>query len=190
MLKGILTGMVVALVILAGGVFYYFYSGMAPVATADPMMPFERRLAHMALNAHIEKQHIGQPTVPADEPNFLAGAAIYKQHCALCHGLPNQPATDYATTMFPKPPQLFHGKGVTDDPPSESYWKTANGIRLSGMPSFNNKLTDTQMWQVSQLLAHANEIPESVKKTLFPDAPPSGETQSGAALPGHVPGTR
>jgi mono/diheme cytochrome c family protein len=171
MLKGILGGFVFAVVILLGGLFYYFYSGMAPAATADASMPFEKKLAHMALDAHIERQHIPASPVAADEANFLAGATVYKQHCALCHGLPNQPPTDYATTMFPKPPQLFHGKGVTDDPPAESYWKTANGIRLSGMPSFNNKLTDTQIWQVSQLLAHANEVPESVKRVLVPDAP-------------------
>jgi hypothetical protein len=73
--------------------------------------------------------------------------------------------------MFPKPPQLFRGKGVTDDPASETYWKAANGIRLSGMPSFKTKLSETQLWQASELLAHANEIPESVKKVLIPDSP-------------------
>jgi hypothetical protein len=31
---------------------------------------------------------------------------------------------DYATTMFPKPPQLFRGKGVTGDPASETYGKS------------------------------------------------------------------
>jgi thiosulfate dehydrogenase len=59
---------------------------------------------------------------------------------------------------------------VTDDPASETYWKAANGIRLSGMPSFKTKLSDTQLWQVSQLLAHANEIPEAVKRVLIPDS--------------------
>jgi thiosulfate dehydrogenase len=68
---------------------------------------------------------------------------------------------------------LFRGRGVTDDPPSEIYWKAANGIRLSGMPSFKTKLTDTQLWQVSELLAHTNEIPESVKQGLIPDSPTS-----------------
>jgi thiosulfate dehydrogenase len=85
---------------------------------------------------------------------------------------------DYATTMFPKPPQLFPGKGVTDDPASESYWKAANGIRLSGMPSFKTKLTNTQPWQVSELLAHAKEIPDSVKRVLSPDSPGGALTPS------------
>jgi thiosulfate dehydrogenase len=169
-IKGIAIGFILAIAISAGSVFLYFSAGLAPVATADPPMPFEKKLANMALDAHIEKQHIPASPVQADEANFLAGATVYKQQCALCHGLPGQSPIDYATTMFPKPPQLFRGKGVTDDPASETFWKAANGIRLSGMPSFKTKLTDTQLWQVSELLAHANEIPDSVKTVLISDS--------------------
>jgi len=46
---------------------------------------------------------------------------------------------------------------VTDDPPGETYWKVANGIRLTGMPAFKDVLSDTQMWQVSLLLANADK---------------------------------
>ena len=59
-----------AVVILAGSIFGYFASGIARVATADAPMPFERKLADMALNAHIEKQHVVQSPVVADEPAF------------------------------------------------------------------------------------------------------------------------
>ena len=170
MIKGIAIGFILAIAISAGSVFLYFSAGLAPVATADPPMPFEKKLANMALDAHIEKQHIPASPVQADEANFLAGATVYKRQCALCHGLPGQSPIDYATTMFPKPPQLFRGKGVTDDPASETFWKAANGIRLSGMPSFKTKLTNTQLWQVSELLAHANEIPDSVKTVLISDS--------------------
>ena len=170
MIKGIAIGFILAIAISAGSVFLYFSAGLAPVATADPPMPFEKKLANMALDAHIEKQRIPASPVQADEANFLAGATVYKRQCALCHGLPGQSPIDYATTMFPKPPQLFRGKGVTDDPASETFWKAANGIRLSGMPSFKTKLTNTQLWQVSELLAHANEIPDSVKTVLISDS--------------------
>jgi len=189
MIKGMVIGFLLAIAILAGGLFYYFASGMAPVATADPAMPFEKRLASMALNAHIESQHIPQSPVAADEPNFLAAAGVYKQHSRTSGPAP---PTDYATTMFPKPPQLFHGKGVTDDPASESYWKTAHGIRLSGMPSFNNKLTDTQLWQVSQLLAHAGQISDSVKRVLAPDVTPSAAAPAPTATrsSGHMSAAR
>ena len=110
MIKGLVIGCLLAVLILAGGFFYYFASGMAPVATADPPMPFEKKLANTSLDAHIEKQHVAKPPVAADEPTFLASAEVYKQNCAVCHGLPSQPPTDYASTMYPKPTQLFRGK--------------------------------------------------------------------------------
>ena len=165
MLKGIVVGFILGVIVLAGGAYYYFASGMAPVATADPMMPFEKKMANMALRAHIAKQNIGESPVAADEANLLAGADVYKKECAICHGLPDHPV-DYANMMFPKPTQLFKGKGVTDNPVFESYWKAANGIRLSGMPAFKDRLTNTQLWQVSQLVAHANDLPQSVKNVL------------------------
>lgn len=170
MIKGLIIGLILGVVAVAAGAYYYFASGRAPVAVADPMMPFERQMANMALDAHIEKQHVGQPPIPADEPNLMAGADIYRKNCAVCHGLPGHPA-EYLKMMFPKPTDLVNGKGVTDDPPSESYWKAANGIRLSGMPAFKDKLTTTQLWQVCQLVAHANTISESVKNALLSNAP-------------------
>jgi mono/diheme cytochrome c family protein len=68
--------------------------------------------------------------------------------------------------MFPRPPVLMEGKGVTDDSPEETYWKVANGIRMTGMPGFDQRLTSTQMWQVSQLAANADKLSSTVKGLL------------------------
>jgi hypothetical protein len=94
-----LIGFILAKAISVGCVFLYLSAGLAPVATADPPMPFEKKLANMALDAHIEKQHIPASPVPVDEINCLDGAGVYKQHCDLCHGLPGQTPIDYATTQ-------------------------------------------------------------------------------------------
>jgi mono/diheme cytochrome c family protein len=74
--------------------------------------------------------------------------------------------TAIAKGMFPKPPELMEGKGVTDDTPGETYWKVVHGIRLTGMPGFKGNLSDTQAWQVSILLANADHLPASVKAAL------------------------
>ena len=74
--------------------------------------------------------------------------------------------TSIARGEFPKPPELLTGTGVTDDPPGETYWKVANGIRMTGMPSFNQSLSETQMWQISLLLANADKLPPSVTAVL------------------------
>jgi thiosulfate dehydrogenase len=68
--------------------------------------------------------------------------------------------------MYPKPPQLFKAHGVTDDPVGETYWKVANGIRLTGMPAYTNALSETEMWQVSLVLANADKLPPQVHTIL------------------------
>jgi thiosulfate dehydrogenase len=166
MLKALAIGIFLGILLVFAGVWFYFTSGRAPVAATDPPMPFETKLAHGALHARVARQTPVEPAVPADEKNFLAGAEVYKQNCAVCHGLPAEPETAIAHGMYPKPPELFHGTGVTDDPAWETHWKAENGIRMTGMPGFKGRLTETQLWQVSQLLANADKIPPSVKAAL------------------------
>jgi mono/diheme cytochrome c family protein len=68
--------------------------------------------------------------------------------------------------MYPKPPALLEGKGVTDDPAGETYWKVAGGIRMTGMPGFQQTLSSTEMWQVSIVLAHAASLSAKVQASL------------------------
>lgn len=165
-MKSFLLGVLIGVILLPLCGLLYFRFGYAPVATASSPMPFEKQLAHMALEARIRKEAPKNVPIQASGENFLAGAHTYRTHCAMCHGLPGQ--AEYATTkgMFPKPPQLFKGHGVTDDPAGETYWKVANGIRLTGMPAYTGSLKDNEMWQVSLMLAEADKLPQEVRSTL------------------------
>ena len=183
MLKGVVLGIVLGVLLVVAGVYFYFTSGHVPVATNSPEMPLERKFAAAALHAYLDQQPHPNPQVAADEPNMLAGAKVYKEQCAVCHGLPGEPKTMVADGMFPKPPQLFRGVGVTDDEPWETYVKVESGIRMTGMPGFKEHLSDRQMWQVSVLLKHADGLPPTVKDFL------TGETPAPAAVTSGAPAT-
>ena len=172
-MRAFVAGLLVGVLLLVGGVYYYFVSGMAPAAAADPPMPYEKKMANKSLDVHIEKANVPPPPIQANEENLLAGAKVYKEQCAMCHGLPNQPPPAIANTMYPDATLMFKGKGVTDDPATVNYWKAANGIRLTGMPSFKGTLTDTQLWQAALVVTHANELPDSAMKALVPEPPPA-----------------
>ena len=187
MLRGIIVGLLFGVLLLCGGGYYYFASGHAPVATKAPEMPFERKLAHVALEAYLNKLPHPNPPVPQDEKNFLEGAKVYKEHCAVCHGLPDEPKTAIADGMFPYPPQLFKGTGVTDDDAWETYWKVSGGIRMSGMPGFSGHLDDARLWQVSVLLKNADKISQAVKAELVKSAPASAQAAPAKSAPAPVP---
>ena len=171
-MKKFILGLIIGILLPVVGAYLYLSTGRIPVATNSAPLPFEEKIAHMALSARMHKEMPKDSTVPADEPNLIQGAHLYVENCSFCHGLPNQPTTNAAKGMFPLPPQLFsHDEMVTDDPVGATYWKIANGIRLTGMPGFGEMLSPTQMWQISQLLKNADKLPSGVQSSLVSSAP-------------------
>ncbi len=147
--------------------YIFLISGGMPVATQGPPLPFERFIAKTALHAAFRAEQNKLSPLPPDEKNLLAGAQVYLKNCAECHGLEHGALSAVAKGLFPEPPQLLESDhGVTDDPIGETYWKVRNGIRLTGMPGFVQSLTDTEIWQVSQVLVHADQLPSSVHEAL------------------------
>jgi thiosulfate dehydrogenase len=168
-----LIGFVSAFVLIFVAGFAYIELGLAPVATSSPPLPFERLITGIALDARVSKEApTSSPIQPSDDVYF-AGAKVYEMNCAVCHGLPGQEQTAIAKGEFPKPPKLLEGKGVSDDPAGVTYWKVANGIRLTGMPGFGSSLTPDQMWQVSLLLANSDKLPAKVTSELQGASVPS-----------------
>src|SRR3954454_2761117 len=181
-----IAGLILGLLIIPVGVCVYFFTGMVPVATSAEAMPFEKQMARIGLAAHVEKEAPKSAPFQPDEPAYLAATQLYRADCAVCHGLPNRPQTPVAKGMFPHPPQLFFGHGVTDDPVGENYWKIANGIRLTGMPGYHDSLTDQQIWQLALFLTDRDKLPASANAELAKPLPTDVAAQP-AATPAAPP---
>ena len=166
-LEWFLIGFLVALIVLAAGGYLFVRGGGIPMATTAKPLPLERTVAKMALHASYGNSADQKNPLPVNDTNMLAGVHVYKENCAVCHGIPGQPHTAVAKGMFPDPPRLFEkDEMVTDDPEGVTYWKVTNGIRLSGMPGFGKTLQDTDRWQVTMLLAQADKLSPAVTAAL------------------------
>ena len=151
--------------VVLGSYLFVTRGGIFMGTDAKPL-PMEDKIAGAAITASIGKSADDASPLPADETNFLAGAKVYMQACAGCHGKLDQ-AEGGAKNFYPKPPPLLPpGTGVTDDPVGATHWVVKNGVRFSAMPSFGQKLSDTEIWQVSLVLQNANKLPDSVKDSL------------------------
>jgi mono/diheme cytochrome c family protein len=177
----ILLGIVLGVVLVPLAVLGWLQFGKPPVAVSDPPLPQERLLTAVPLHARINREMVKVAPIPGDENNLVAGAQIYREQCAACHGFHGKPSS-FGAHMFPDAPPLWdvhhHGTeaalGVSDDPPGETYWKVANGIRLTGMPAYKQALSETQMWQVSVLLANADKpLPPAALEILRGQQPPA-----------------
>jgi mono/diheme cytochrome c family protein len=174
----ILLGIILCLVLLPLAVLAWFQFGHPPVAVADAPFPFERQIVSIPLNARIGREMPGNAPLQADEATLTAGAQVFGDQCAVCHGFLGKPS-NLGSSMYPEAPQLWvqhKGSsvvGVSNDPPGETYWKVLNGIRLTGMPGFRSTLTETEIWQVTLLLANADEpLPPAALQIVHGELPP------------------
>jgi thiosulfate dehydrogenase len=184
-------GLVVGAVLVPVLLLAYLASGFAPTAATDKPFPGESLIAAIALQRRIQKEAPARDLSVMTSADLLAGADNYKKDCAVCHGLPDQPAAPIGQGMFPGAPQLLmppppgfgRGRGGPGGPgvpgvPNRAprrngdFWRIKNGIRLTGMPSFEKSLTDDQIWQLVALLQSRRDMPPAVKAELLSDVAP------------------
>src|SRR5260370_2688118 len=101
MFKGLILGILVGTLLIAGGVYYYFASGRAPVATSAAPILFENTLSRVGLHAYLDKLPHPEPQVPADEANLISGAKDFRGNCAGCPGVPREPQAGSAAGLYP-----------------------------------------------------------------------------------------
>jgi mono/diheme cytochrome c family protein len=157
----------VAVLIIGGYVFVR--AGGVPIATNSHPLPLEERVARTAILAKIGNAAEDKNPLAADDISMLAGVTIFQQNCAVCHSVPRQPRTAISQGMFPSPPQFFEQNDmdlVVKVPTGITYWKVTHGIRLTGMPGFENTLSDTERWQVTTLLANLDKLSATVQEAL------------------------
>src|SRR5581483_11766451 len=113
---------------------------------------------HDHSHAPASAKELKNPLTPTTE-NIERGRALFTQHCAGCHGPDGKAMTDHAATMKVRPANLTALHGRTD---GEIYWVITNGIRPSGMPSFQSKMSDEERWQAALYVKHlAGEHPNA-----------------------------
>ena len=139
--------------------------GVLPVQADVAPSRLETTLLGSALHASVARRAAnGGHPIPASEDNLAAGAKLYRQMCARCHGLSMEPDDTYGRSFYPPAPHLAHSRSPYTDP--EMFWIIKHGIRNTAMPAWGNLLSDDEIWQVVTLLREFNSLPDSVTLEL------------------------
>lgn len=90
-----------------------------------------------------------------DAPAMVSrGAACYLDKCVQCHGGPGVAQAEIGRSMQPLPGPLVDARAKWR--PREIYWITRNGIKMSGMPAWQYRLPDADLWA---LVAFMQRLP-------------------------------
>jgi len=107
----------------------------------------------------------------ATDSNLKAAAQVYRDECAQCHGVTGKGDGPESRTHSPAPADLtdvVRMNGVTD---GEIFYQITTGRRP--MPSFKNRITEEQRWQLTLLVRSFSQ--KTVETDKKPEEP--GEKQ-------------
>jgi mono/diheme cytochrome c family protein len=88
--------------------------------------------------------------VPPTAEAIAAAKVDYREHCRSCHGEKGDGRGEKAPELSVAPGDFTDARTMSGRTDGELYWQITRG-RLP-MPSFNDKLTDQQRWQLVDYL--------------------------------------
>lgn len=113
---------------------------------------------HQRMQRHWSYMHQGIPSgyrgarnpVSATTVNVNAGAKIYQQQCAQCHGASGMGDGDVGKTLNPSPALLAHMVQRPGSVDGYLLWSISEGGKRfdTGMPAFIGKLNRDNIWKV------------------------------------------
>jgi thiosulfate dehydrogenase len=182
-MRNFVLGVIVILVLLVVAGLSFLYLGFMPTSAAATPPPLERRIAMSALDASMDRRapRLNNPVPPTDD-NIIDGMKLYTMNCAVCHGTLDNKASPLEHSLYPPPPQLI--LAPLDDPEWHTYYAIRTGVRYTGMPAWQNTLSDEDLWKLTSFLSRIEKLPPGVQdywKKSFGVLPPSQsrEEQSG-----------
>ena len=169
-MKGFIWGVFLTIVVGSGIVLFGALTGRVSMRADMPPSRLETEIAGRAMDASVERNapKITNP-LKADEATLVAGATIYRDHCAACHGDPVHPESPLSKTLNPPAPQFMSDSA--DMPENQNFYIAKHGIRWTAMPGWENALSEQQIWQVVTFLAHMDSLPGKAKD-VFAGAQP------------------
>ena len=131
------------------------YAGFYNVAATHQHFRPTFWLLKTGLQESVERRARRVDVPRLDEAALVSrGLALYHAQCRQCHGAPGFAPELFALGMTPVPTNLAYS--TRERTSAELYWVVRNGIKMTGMPAWEFRLADADMWAV---VAFLRELP-------------------------------
>jgi len=136
-----------ALIVICSLGILFLYSGIYNISALEPHNGLTLWIVSALTDNSIEhnSKDIKVPVL-SDSALVKTGFIHYREMCVGCHGAPGIEHDEIAEGLYPSPPDL--ADAVKDWKPSELFWITKNGIKMTGMPGFGKTHSDDKIWAI------------------------------------------
>ncbi|MCX6169981.1 MAG: cytochrome c [Ignavibacteriales bacterium] len=135
------------LIIICVLAILFLYSGIYNISALEPHNGLTLWVVSTLTDNSIEhnSKDIKAPDL-SDSTLIKTGFIHYREMCVGCHGAPGIEHDEIGEGLYPRPPKL--SEAVKDWKPSELFWITKNGIKMTGMPGFGTTHSDDKIWAI------------------------------------------
>lgn len=132
------------------------YAGIYDISATRQHLQITHSLMETAMRQSVRRQARGIDEPPLADPQMVRrGAALYHHNCVQCHGAPGVAQSAIGLSMQPLPGPLVDAKQHWR--PRELYWVVRHGIKMTGMPAWQYRLADEELWE---LVAFMQQLPQ------------------------------
>ena len=126
-------------------------SGAYSTAATTQHFKITHRLLDAGLRFSVRSHASGIAVPDLDRDGMLErGAACYRVHCVQCHGAPGVARHPEGRGMLPIASSL--AQSAREWPPEWLYYVTRKGVRMSGMPAWEFRISDDDLWSTVAFL--------------------------------------
>jgi mono/diheme cytochrome c family protein len=141
----------------AAGAAAVVYGGLYNVAATSQHTQPVHTLLETAMRQSVRLRARAVEVPRLDDPQLvLRGAACFRDKCQQCHGGPGTAQGDIGKSMQPLPGPLVDARHHWKA--RELYWVTKHGIKMSGMPAWEYRLAEEDLWAVVAFLERLPDL--------------------------------
>lgn len=144
----------VLFVVLAGVAGMAFVgSGLYDISATDQHLRLTYHAMRKAMERSVEHRANDIAVPPLDAPAQIErGLALFRRHCVQCHGAPGVAPEPFSLALRPLPTPL--ARTGLDREPAHVYWVVKHGIKMTGMPAWEFRMEDDDLWAVVAFVRH------------------------------------
>lgn len=179
-MKRVLKVLAIAGILVAAAAGVGIYSGLYDISATDEHLRPTYWALDTAMRRSVRERGEEITVPPLDNAALVPrGLAIYRRHCVACHGAPGVAPEPFALGMAPTPANLAYT--AREWPAGDLFWVVKNGLKMTGMPAWEFRLDDDEVWATVAFLKRMPEL--SPRQYAALQAPPLPDRADAAAKP-------
>lgn len=152
------------------------YGGVYDVSAINQHLRPTYWLLDVGMRRSVKRRAAAIAVPPLESAAMIErGLMLYREHCLQCHGAPGEAPEPFALGLTPAAANLAYT--AREWPAADIFWVVRNGIKMAGMPAWQFRMSEQDLWSVVAFVKTLPELSPQQYRQLAAAADDTAATQ-------------